>query len=99
MTKGAWIGAAVGAVIVLVGVALGAFTQVTLPSGIKCGPAWSGDDTALLFRDYKELCADARNSKGIVAAVVAAAGVIVVIVSVLIGLLTPRRSVTSPSGS
>jgi hypothetical protein len=99
MTKGAWIGVGIGAVIVLVGVVLGLFTEVTLPNGVGCGAAWSGDDTALLFRDYKELCSDARSSKGLVAAVVAGVGALVVTVSVLIGFLAPRRNVTSPSGS
>jgi hypothetical protein len=99
MTKGAWIGVAVGAVVVLVGVALGALTAVTLPNGVNCGSAWSGDDTALFFRDYMEMCSDARSSKGTIAAVIAGVGAVIVAVSVLIGFLAPRRQVTSPSGS
>lgn len=98
MTKGAWIGVAVGATIALVGIALGAFTTVTLSNGVNCGSAWGGNDAALIFRDYKDMCADARSTKGIVAAVIAGLGVLVVALSVLIGFIAPRK-VTTPSGS
>lgn len=99
MTKGAWIAVAVGGTIALVGVALGAFTDVALVNGVKCGPAWTGGDSTLLFREYMEMCSDARTSRGILAAVVAGIGVLVV-VAVLIGFLAPKRSeITSPSGS
>lgn len=96
MTRQSWIVFGVGAALVLIGVIVGFGFPVHLgsSSGLSCGSPWSGTDMWAHPASIQKQCSDARQTPGIIAAVVAGLGVLIAGASFLL----PRR-VTSPSNS
>jgi acetyl-CoA carboxylase alpha subunit len=93
MTKHHWVVVGIGLTVAAIGIAIGAFVDVKLASGISCGPPWGGTNTSDLFRDLQERCADASQSSNITAWVLTGVGLVTAAVVLLVGYLRKESSV------